>query len=144
MKSIVLSIMIASVSATFAQTGDMPTHQLKNKFSAKQRMAVKPATMDLKETAQKTDNSESAVLSLSEGKSAIMNGVIRVQKGTPYVVLKTDGVERRMIPTNLPKEMAIDGREIQFRYTEAESKMQKGSDSPMVIDIYDVSMSPKK
>ncbi|PHR36712.1 MAG: hypothetical protein COA38_01430 [Fluviicola sp.] len=138
MKSIVLGIMIASVSVSFAQTDDAPTHQLKRKFSAKQRVEARPATMDLKE------NRESVVLSRSEVKSDIAFGVIRVKNGTPFIDLNSSLVERRMMPSNLPKGMAIDGQEIQFRYTVSDASSPKQGEGSMVINIYDVSMSPRK
>lgn len=140
MKYIVLGIMIASVSMSFAQNDDAPTHQLKNRFSAKHMMAVKPAAGDVKDNAEKVGESESA-------KSNIVQGVIRIERGTAYIVVK-DGQkgERRFIPLNMPKRMEIDGEKIQFSYLEmdVDSKSAKKSNSGTMVNIYDVTVPQRK
>ena len=140
MKSIVLGIMIASVSVSFAQTDDAPTHQLKRKFSAKQKMAVKPATMDVKDNAEIAKKPNFAVRSRKDSKSSVVNGVIRIQNGTPYILTERSAVKRQMMPVNLPKAMAIDGQKLTFTYTISDAPMPKNSKSAYAIKIYDVSI----
>lgn len=143
MKSLVLGIMIASVSISFAQD-DVPTHQLKKRFAAKKMMAVERVAADVSENDATVDNSEFIVLSRKDVKSGIVNGVIRMEHGTPIIVVKTDRSERRLMPMNFPKAMAIDGQEIQFAYMITDAKTPKSLGSVLVVALYDVSMSPRK
>lgn len=142
MKSIVLGMMIASVSVSFAQTDAPPSHQLKNKFSAKQQMVVQPA--DAQEVKANSDKVEFAPLSRKDVKSSIVHGIIRMDKGTPVIEVKMGSSERLMVPLNLPKAMAVNGQKIQFSYMVADAKTPKKLESAMVVNIYDVAISPRK
>ena len=141
MKSIVLGIMIASVSMSFAQDDAQPTHQLKKTFKVKQMRKVKPQVLAI------NDNSEPKqieVQSRKEVKSDIASGVIRVENGTPFIDIQTDRVSRRMMPVDFPKAMAVDGQEIQFRYTVSDLPAPKHGNCSMVINVYDVAIVKKR
>lgn len=141
MKSLVLGIMIASVSMSFAQSESQSTHQLKKQFKAKQMMKVKPAVAEI------SDNSEPKeinVLSRKEVKSDIATGVIRVKNGTPFIDIQTDRVHRRMMPVDLPKSMAVDGQEIQFRYTVSDLPLPRQGKCSMVINVFDIAVVKKR
>ena len=143
MKSLVLGIMIASVSMSFAQN-EAPTHQLKKRFEAKKMMAVDHVAADVSENSASSDNMEVTALSRKDEKSSVISGVIRMDRGTPLIVLKTDKTERRLMPMNLPKAMAIDGQEIQFAYMVTDAKYPRKAGNVTVVSLYDVAMSPRK
>lgn len=142
MKSILLGMMIASVSVSFAQTDAAPTHQLKNRFSAKQQMVVQPS--DAMDVIANADKVELVPLSRKEVKSSIVQGIIRTDKGTPVIEVKMGQTERLMVPLNLPKALAVNGQKIQFSYMVSDAKMPKNLESAMGVTVYDVSISPKR
>jgi hypothetical protein len=140
MKSIVLGIMIASVSISFAQDDAQPARQLKKNFKVKQMINVKPQVLAI------SDNSKPKqieVKSRKEVKSGVTSGVIRVENGTPFIDIRTDRVHRRMMPVNFPKAMAVDGQEIQFRYTVSDLPTPKHGNCSMVINMYDMAIVKK-
>ena len=141
MKSLVLGIMIASVSMSFAQNDSQSTHELKKKFEAKRSMTVDPAALEIR------DNSEPKqveVLSRKDVKSDITHGVIRVVDGTPFIEIQTDRVLRRMMPVDFSKAMAVDGQEIQFRYSVSDNPLPKHVECSMVINVYNISIVKKR
>lgn len=142
MKSIVLVIMMASVSVSFAQTDAPGSHQLKNRFSAKEQLAVPAASAAEGET--KADRVEFAPLSRKDVKSSIIQGIIRMDQGRAVILVKMGQTERLMVPLNLPKEIVADGQKINFSYLITDAKMPRELSSAMVVNIYDVSMSPRK
>ncbi len=133
--------MIASVSISFAQSDNGSTHQLKQRHKAKQMMKVNPDAMKI------SDNSEpkqANVQSRNEVKSDIAHGVIRVKNGTSFIDIQTDRVHRRMMPVDFPKAMAVDGQDIQFRYTVSDLPLPKNGKCSMVINVYDVAVVKKR
>lgn len=143
MKSLVLGIMITSVSISFAQSDGAQSHQLKKRFEAKKMMAVERVADDVHENAT-SDNGEFKVLSRKDVKSSVVSGVIRMDRGAPIIVLNTVNAERRLLPMNLPKAMAVDGQEIQLAYMVTDARVPKSYGDLTVVGLYDVSMSPRK
>ncbi|MDG1332701.1 MAG: hypothetical protein P8P74_10245 [Crocinitomicaceae bacterium] len=139
MKSLVLGIMLASVSMSFAQSDGESTHQLKQRLKAKQMMKVQPASIEVNDKAEPI-----TVKSRKEVKSSVASGVIRVKNGTPFIDIKTENVHRRMMPVDFPKAMAVDGQEIQFRYTVSDLPLPKHGKCSMVIDVYDIALVKKR
>jgi hypothetical protein len=143
MKSLILGVMLASVSFSFAQSDGVATHQLKNRLKAKQMMKVQPAAMDI------NDNSEPKqfeTLSREDSKSSIVSGIIRVNNGIPYIDVENGRAHRKMIPTNFTKDMLrdLEGKTIQFRYTLANQPVPNRGDYSMVINLHDVAIMKKR
>ncbi len=135
MKSLVLGIMIASVSVSFAQTDDAPTHQLKKNFSVKQKMAVNPAA------ANSHDNVEYQLPLNTTSEKVI--GVVHIINGAPVIYSMEKTINQRMIPENLPKAMAIDGQKIHFKYTISKTEMVHDGLPAVLVKLNDVSIAPK-
>ncbi len=127
--------MIASVSVSFAQTDDAPTHQLKKKFSVKQKMAVNPAAANLQDNV-------GAQLPLDTKSEKIM-GVVYIINGAPVIYSMEKTINQRMIPENLPKAMAIDGQKINFKYTISKREMAHDGLPAVRVNLNDVSIAPK-
>lgn len=126
--------MLTSMSVTFAQT-DGGSHQLKNRFQAKDELKVERAAVGF---------DQSVPASRMNVKSNFVNGIVRVKSGAPTIELVGGNNKRRMIPINLPKAMAKDGQELMFAYTVSEMPFAKDRKNLISIRLYDVSIPAPK
>ncbi|MFK7783734.1 MAG: hypothetical protein AB8B56_01390 [Crocinitomicaceae bacterium] len=143
MKSLILGIVLASVSFSFAQTDGEASHQLKNRLKAKQMMKAEPASMHI------SDNSEPKqvkTLSRKEAKSSLVSGILRVKNGTPFIDVENGRVHRKLVPTNFSKDMLRDfeGKTIQFRYTISDHPLPKQGEFSMVVNLHEVAIVKKR
>ena len=126
---------------SFAQSDNGSIQQLKERNRAKQMMKMQPTTMSIKDNSEPK---EFKIQSRKEVKSSVADGVIRVKNGTPFIDIQTENVHRRMMPVNFPKAMAVDGQEIQFRYTVSDLPFPKNENCSMVINVYDIAIVKKR
>ncbi len=143
MKSLVLGLILASVSMSFAQNNGASAHQQKKRFIAKKRMVVQPLVKDVLKNAS-ADDSDQIARSTEGVDSRVVRGVVRLERGTPYIIVGKDREERKMMPLNLSKKMAIEGQEIEFSYKVSEVRKMDKLKEVAVVSLYDVSISPRK
>lgn len=139
MKHIILGILITSASISFAQIDDTETHQLKKRFVLKKAMVVQPVSANI------IDNSQTDISSRKETNAGLDFGIVSIEDGVAYIYVKSEPSNEKLLPSNLPEGMRIDGQEIQFNYTctAPDARLRKSSSETMKVEVFDVSV-PKR
>lgn len=134
MKSLVLGLIVMSTSVSFAQTNGA-SHQLKNKFTAKQQMAVLPEASNVNGQAAATGMDARSRVGV---KSSFVDGVVRVENGEAYIHLLLNRADRRLVPVNIAQEQLKKLKTIRFRYEVVEEKVSGGRMSVRLYDMQEV------
>lgn len=134
MKRLILGILVLSASASFAQT-DQVSHQLKKKFTAKEKLSVAPIAKNLESNlAPKKIEAQSR----SEVKSSLVKGTIHIENGKANIHLMSDRVDRRLIPVNMSQEQLKRLKMIRFRYTVVDENPSNGNMSVRLFDVEEI------
>lgn len=133
MKSLLFGLMISAVSLSFAQT-DTNNPYLRKRLDTKAEMRVEPAVMVVQ--GHKVYQQERIETSGSA------QGIVHIIDGKPVIYTFEKTINRRMVPTNLPKAMAIDGQKIQFDYTISDDNSLDRA-SAVIVNVQNVSIALK-
>jgi len=134
MKHLILGILVLSASASFAQT-DQVSHQLKKKFTAKERLSVAPIAKNLESNlAPKQIEARSQ----NEVKSSLVEGAIQIENGKASIRLMSTRADRRLVPVNISQEQLKGLKMIRFRYTVVDENPSNGNMSVRLFDVEEI------
>lgn len=134
MKNLLLGIMISAVSLSFAQT-DGAQHPTKRLLPVKAQMQVKPQALVVVKNSPELAGFNRKVENVA--------GIVHIIDGSPVIYTFEQHINRRLVPQNLPKNMATEGQKIRFSYTISESKTTLDGTPAMLVNLQNVSIALK-